>query len=173
MELVEDAFRDTSAQFEQFLNDLVSRNVVIAIDDFGTGYSSLARLISLPIHGVKIDRAFVQKIDGREEAPRTLLRTLFTLFTDLGLTITAEGVEQPLQRDWLLNNGVSKAQGYLFSKPLALPDAISLLQQLHYRPGAIPVNPGRVRATRLRRGMRSWFGSLVQQVRPRQHERRS
>lgn len=155
VELVEDIFQDTSSEFTCFLRDLVERNVAVAIDDFGTGYSSLARLISLPIKTVKVDRAFVCKLADSDDLPRTLLRTMFTMIRDLNLDITAEGVETEQQRAWLVNNGVSAGQGYLFSPPMAIGDTISLLQQLDYRPRALPVDPGRIRA-----GGRRRLGSL-------------
>ena len=156
VELLEDAFQDTSDTFDQFLQQLVERQVSIAIDDFGTGYSSLARLLSLPIQSVKVDRAFVRRLDESEESPRTLLRTMLTMLTDLGLSVTAEGVETSAQRDWLLGQGVTKAQGYLFHKPLPIDQAIELLQSLDYRPSAIPVDPRRLQAIRRRRRRPLW-----------------
>ena len=156
LELVEDVFRDSSSDFSLFLDALASREVRIAIDDFGTGYSSLARLISLPIQAVKVDRAFVAKLDGGEGSPQTLLRTMFTMLADLGLEITAEGVETQEQREWLLANGAHKAQGYLFAQPMSLSDAIAYLQNLNYRPRAIPGEPARIQALRRRR-LRSVF----------------
>jgi EAL domain-containing protein (putative c-di-GMP-specific phosphodiesterase class I) len=158
VELVEDCFRDTSEAFDRFLNDLVARDVRIAIDDFGTGYSSLARLISLPIQGVKVDRVFVSRIEDSEESPRTLLRTMLSMLADLGLAVTAEGVEQPSQRDWLLQNGVTRAQGYLYSRPLPISAAIESLQRLDYRPRAIPVDQARRKS--IRRGRRRSFFRL-------------
>lgn len=140
IELLEDAFRDTSTAIDRFLADLAERGVAIAIDDFGTGYSSLARLISLPIQVVKIDRAFVSRLEEPGESPRTLLRTMISMLKDLGLTVTAEGVESDQQRSWLLDEGVQKAQGYLFHQPLPINLAIGLLEQLEYRPDALPVD---------------------------------
>jgi len=151
VELLEDAFQDTSEAFDRFLSDLVERSVEIAIDDFGTGYSSLARLLSLPIQVVKVDRAFVSQLDGSDVSPRTLLRTMLTMLRDLGLSITAEGVETASQRDWLLAEGVTRAQGFLFHKPLPIDEAIGLLHHLDHRPGAIPIDPRRRQATRRRR----------------------
>ncbi len=156
VELLEDIFQDTSDQFSLFLDALVARSVRIAIDDFGTGYSSLARLISLPIQGVKVDRAFVSKLSDDSESPRTLLRTMLTMLSDLSLEITAEGVENELQRQWLLRNGAGRAQGYLFDRPMAISEAISLLQKLDYRPRAIPVERRRIQAAR-KRQLRSYL----------------
>lgn len=172
MELVEDAFQDTSAAFDQFLNDLVSRGVAIAIDDFGTGYSSLARLISLPIQGVKVDRTFVDRIAGSDDSPRLVLRTMLTMLTDLGMAVTAEGIEQPAQRDWLIDHGVIKGQGYLFDKPLSLTEAVARLRRIAYRPRAIPVEPARIWATRRRRLLRNLLIKPLAGVLGRQDRRR-
>jgi diguanylate cyclase (GGDEF)-like protein len=155
VELVEDAFQDTSAYFEEFLNALVSRGVCIAIDDFGTGYSSLARLISLPIQGVKVDRTFVMQIVGNDDAPRMMLRTMLTMLTDLGLSVTAEGIEEQAQLDWLIDHGVARGQGYLFARPLSLTEAVTRLKGMHYRPSAIPVEPARIWTARRRRLVRN------------------
>lgn len=151
VELVEDIFQDTSDEFSEFLDALVARDVRIAIDDFGAGYSSLARLISLPIQAVKVDRAFVSKIGDGLDSPRTLLRTMLTMLKDLGLEITAEGVENEQQRQWLLRNGAGTAQGFLFAAPVAISEAIGLLQRLDYRPRAIPVERRRIQAVQRRR----------------------
>jgi diguanylate cyclase len=148
VELLEDAFQDTSEAFDRFLADLVERSVEIAIDDFGTGYSSLARLLSLPIQVVKVDRAFVSQLDGSDDSPRTLLRTMLSMLRDLGLRITAEGVETASQRDWLLAEGVTRVQGFLFHQPLPIDEAIALLHRLDHRPGAIPIDTRRLEARR-------------------------
>jgi len=170
VELVEDSFQDVSPAFDQFLDDLASRGVSIVIDDFGTGYSSLSRLISLPIKGVKVDRAFVSRIGDQDESPRTLLRTMLTMLTDLGLVVTAEGVEEAHQRDWLLRHGVTRAQGYLYSSPIPVSRAIEELQRLDYRPGAIPVDPERLKLLRRRR--RRGFFLLPFFGAPKQERRR-
>jgi len=170
VELVEDSFQDVSPAFDQFLDDLASRGVSIVIDDFGTGYSSLSRLISLPIKGVKVDRAFVSRIGDQDESPRTLLRTMLTMLMDLGLVVTAEGVEEAHQRDWLLRHGVTRAQGYLYSRPIPVSRAIEELQRLDYRPGAIPVDPERLKVLRRRR--RRGFFRLPFFGAPKQERRR-
>lgn len=156
VELLEDIFQDTSSEFAAFLDALVQRGVRIVIDDFGTGYSSLARLISLPIQGVKIDRVFVSRLGSSQDSPRTLLRTMLTMLRDLGLEVTAEGVETAEQQHWLLEHGAGKAQGFLFQRPMPISEAIALLQRLDYRPRALPVDRHRIRAVRRRR-LRSYL----------------
>lgn len=156
VELVEDVFQDTSSEFDRFLQQMVERSVTIAIDDFGTGYSSLARLISLPIRSVKVDRDFVMRLDGSHESPRTLLRTMLSMLKDLGLSVTAEGVESTSQCQWLLEQGVQQAQGYLFYKPLPIDEAIELLESLDYKPRAMAVDQHQLEAIRRRRRRSSW-----------------
>lgn len=130
VELLEEVFQETNSDLLAFLAALVDRGVRIAIDDFGTGYSSLSRLTSLPIQAVKLDQAFVKKIDAGADSLLTLLRTMLTMLADLGLEITAEGVESPLEREWLLRQGARKGQGTLFAVPVPISEAIAALQPL-------------------------------------------
>ncbi len=166
VELLEDAFQDASEAFEYFLREVVERGIAIAIDDFGTGYSSLARLISLPLQGVKVDRAFVMRLEEQDDSPRTLLSTMLTMLADLGLSITAEGVETAAQQQWLASHGVLRAQGYLFHRPLEISAAIQLLQELNYRPGALPVDPKRLSALRRKKKPFSWSLPFKDRRRP-------
>jgi diguanylate cyclase (GGDEF)-like protein/PAS domain S-box-containing protein len=92
----------------------------VSIDDFGTGYSSLAHLLELPVDGVKIDRRFVAGLDV-DPAATNLTTAILGLSESLRLTCVAEGVEQPYQRDRLVELGCVSFQGWLFSR--AIPDA--------------------------------------------------
>jgi diguanylate cyclase (GGDEF)-like protein/PAS domain S-box-containing protein len=91
--------------------------VRIAIDDFGTGYSSLAYLRELPIHKLKIDRAFLRGIEN-DAASEAIARTIASLARTLGLSVAAEGVETAGQLEKLLALGCSEWQGHYFSQPL-------------------------------------------------------
>jgi len=136
VEILEEALQDTTADFEGFLSRLVVLNVAITIDDFGTGYSSLARLDQLPIHGFKVDRSFVERIDDGLSPSNQLLRTMNSLAIDLGLATTAEGVGTQLQQDWLQNHGFLSGQGFHFSHPMALPQALDYLRSQGSAPPA-------------------------------------
>jgi len=129
VEIIEEALQDTSPAFDAFLADLADLAVSIAIDDFGIGYSSLGRLHSLPIQAIKIDRSFVQQIDDPLSPSNRLLRTLHDLGRDLGLAITAEGVETPAQCEWLRQLGVDNAQGFHFARPMGFEDTLRYLQE--------------------------------------------
>ncbi len=86
------------------------------MDDFGTGYSSLRRLKELPLDIVKIDRSFVSMVTtGLEHLP--FFDTMIKAAHELGLTVTAEGIETPAQAKYLMDRGCDSLQGYLFAKP--------------------------------------------------------
>jgi EAL domain-containing protein (putative c-di-GMP-specific phosphodiesterase class I) len=108
----------TSAQQLHALKEL---GVRIAIDDFGTGYSSLAYLQQFPVDALKIDRSFIQGIEDSPESA-ALIRTLVQLGKALGIETVAEGIEQQSQLELLQREGCDSGQGYLFARPLALPD---------------------------------------------------
>jgi diguanylate cyclase (GGDEF)-like protein len=102
------------------LQALKSWGVKLAIDDFGTGQSSLAYLQHLPVDELKIDRSFVQNVhaDPRREA---LLKSIVGVGQGLGLTVTAEGVEDDAELAVITRCGCDLMQGYLLAKPMDLP----------------------------------------------------
>lgn len=97
----------------------------VALDDFGTGYSSLSCLHELPISGIKLDRSFV----GSERRHPAILRAIVHLADELGLTVTAEGVETAAQHEELRDLGCGYAQGYHFAKPLDAVNAGELIRR--------------------------------------------
>jgi|GEM_PF-476153 len=97
------------------VEELSRAGVPIALDDFGTGYSSLTHLRDFPIDCIKIDRSFVAGI-GREAESPAIIRALIELAHNLGLTVTAEGVETDVQLEFLRAIGCDAAQGFRFSQ---------------------------------------------------------
>ena len=111
--------------------------IAIAIDDFGTGYSSLSYLHWLPITSPKIDQSFIREIgavptDGHEDAP--IIRTIIALAHNLGLSVTAEGVETEAQRTLLVGLGCGGLQGYLLHRALVVADAEAVLARRQPEP---------------------------------------
>ena len=101
------------------MHALRERGVRFAIDDFGTGYSSLTYLKRLPLDRLKIDRSFINDLEGAEDSGRLLVQTILVIARNLGLECVAEGIENPAQLDWLRQQGCSLGQGYHFARPLA------------------------------------------------------
>jgi PAS domain S-box-containing protein len=99
------------------LAQLKALGVGLDIDDFGTGYSSLSRLQRLPVDTLKIDRAFVSRVDSDQDTYE-IVRIIVMLAHNLGLTVVAEGVETQAQLDLIRKVGCERAQGYLFSRPV-------------------------------------------------------
>jgi EAL domain-containing protein (putative c-di-GMP-specific phosphodiesterase class I) len=115
LEITESALvRDLDAA-QQVLGALRDAGVRIALDDFGTGYSSLYHLRNFKIDKIKIDRSFVLNM-GSERESAEIVNALVGLGHGLGLTITAEGIEEGAQEAKLLTQGCEQGQGYLFGR---------------------------------------------------------
>ncbi|MBE9157585.1 EAL domain-containing protein [Nodosilinea sp. LEGE 06152] len=109
----------------------------VSLDDFGTGYSSLNYLERCEIDCLKIDRSFIQKLCTSDRA-KILVSAIIDIARQLGLPTVAEGIETPAQMVALQAMGCEIGQGFLFSHPLPLTEALGLVGQ----PLAIaPVNP--------------------------------
>ena len=104
---------DAARQTLQRLSDL---GFHLSLDDFGTGYSSLARLQQLPLHELKIDRAFVQTLQPGNVNP--LAGFIVDIGKRLGMTTVAEGVENAEQHAMLAALGCDLMQGYFVGKPM-------------------------------------------------------
>jgi diguanylate cyclase (GGDEF)-like protein len=98
------------------LNELKSLGIRLAVDDFGTGYSSLSYLKGFPIDTLKIDRTFVCGL-ARDDQDTAIVRAVVALASALNLGVIAEGVEDAVQRDALIQLGCQQGQGYFFSRP--------------------------------------------------------
>jgi diguanylate cyclase (GGDEF)-like protein len=121
LEITEGAMMEDPDVAIETLLALKRVGVRLAVDDFGTGYSSLSYLQRFPIDIIKIDRSFVEQLDGN---PRdSLLPAIVGLSQSLGLTPVAEGVETASQIAGLLDLECDLAQGFHLARPM---DARSL-----------------------------------------------
>jgi len=135
LEITETVLMDESKTVLKTLRQLRELGVRIALDDFGTGYSSLGYLRRFPVDKIKIDRSFIHDIDNRDTA--AIVRTIIGLGAELGITVTAEGVETEAQLDMLRKAGCGEAQGYLIGVPSKAADIQRLLKSraLHSQAG--------------------------------------
>jgi diguanylate cyclase (GGDEF)-like protein len=109
---------------------LAAQGIGIALDDFGTGYSSLSYLQALPFTKLKIDRSFVIDIANNPRS-MTLLTNVAQLGKDIGLTVTAEGIETEEQLALIAaHTKVDQIQGYLFGVPLPRRDVFELIVRM-------------------------------------------
>ncbi|MGI9234558.1 MAG: GGDEF/EAL domain-containing response regulator [Woeseiaceae bacterium] len=99
------------------LEYLKSTGITLAMDDFGTGYSSLSYLRRFPIDALKIDRSFVVDIEQSDHGA-AICAAILAMAHQLGLTVTAEGVENSNQVDFLRAHGCDEIQGFLISKAI-------------------------------------------------------
>jgi len=92
--------------------------VAIALDDFGTGYSSIASLEQLPLTRIKLDRSLIARMDCSARSA-SIARATIGLCSELGLEVTAEGVERLEQFQALLAYPAMSLQGYLIAAPMS------------------------------------------------------
>ena len=115
------------------LHQLRKLGVGIALDDFGTGYSSLSYLQRFPFDKIKIDRSFIKDV-ADANGSRSIVQAVVSIAAARNMTTTAEGVETPVQMEWLRALGCTEMQGYLFSPAISAAKMTELL--LSYRHGA-------------------------------------
>ncbi len=131
LEVLETALlgRDT-AQVARTVERLAGRGIVCVLDDFGTGYASLAHLREFRVERFKIDRSFVAAI-VTDPFDRALTRSMIDLGRNLGIRVTAEGVETAEQLALLDEFGCDCAQGYLVGRPTAAAGLSDVVGRWH------------------------------------------
>lgn len=110
------------------LSGLHQTGVRISMDDFGTGYSSLAYLTKLPIDEVKLDRSLLTELSSDLQS-QGMVRNIIRMAHELGLVVTAEGIETLEQQQLLQMMDCDLIQGYFYSKPLNMQHFVEMLKQ--------------------------------------------
>ena len=107
------------------LKDIFTRlrkhGIKVALDDFGTGFSSIGVLRELPVTTVKIDRSFVMNIE-KNNSDQNTVRFISELADSFSSSVTAEGIETPEMREFLLRFKIKSLQGFYYSKPLPMDE---------------------------------------------------
>ena len=117
LEVTESVFRSGSGHAQEQLDAIKALGVGLAVDDFGTGYSSLEAFAASSFDALKVDQSFVRDLTINPRH-RAIVRTIIGFAKDLGLLLTAEGIETDEQRQLLLELGCEFGQGNLFATPL-------------------------------------------------------
>ncbi len=117
LELTESTLMSDTEAAQTTVASLRELGVALAIDDFGTGYSSLSYIKRLRPDKLKIDRSFVKDLPADAD-DRALTEAIVSIAQALSITVVAEGVETPEQRDYLVGLGCSLQQGYLLGRPM-------------------------------------------------------
>ncbi|WP_265263848.1 two-component system response regulator [Spirulina subsalsa] len=127
LEITESTIMDNQRSAQSILQQLKSRHISLSIDDFGTGYSSLSYLHAFPVDILKVDRSFVQSLDGSREN-LGLIPAIFSITQAMGMSAIAEGIETAIQLAQLRHLNYEFGQGYFFSKPLPSEAVVELLK---------------------------------------------
>ena len=127
LEVTESAVMEDPELSSVVLSNLRQSGVQISIDDFGQGYSSFTYLKNFPASELKIDQSFVTSM-GSDPRSRQLVKAIIDLAHDLDMRVVAEGVEDQIVLDHLIELGCDMAQGYHLARPLAKDELLKLLR---------------------------------------------
>ena len=136
VELTETAIMSDPDHARLVLHDLAERGIRLSIDDFGTGYSSMAYLKLLPVHELKIDRAFIEHMDT-DAGDAALVRYSLELARNLKVTVVAEGVETQAVWQLLCELDCPSAQGYYLSRPMSADNLVEWMAHHQTRNEAV------------------------------------
>ncbi|MDX9884754.1 putative bifunctional diguanylate cyclase/phosphodiesterase [Thauera sp.] len=124
LEITESAVLDDPGKALANLERLRATGCQLSIDDYGTGYSSLSYVRQMPVQEMKIDRSFVMNLLTQPD-DEIIVRSTIELAHNMGLVVTAEGVETEAVLERLGTLGCDLAQGYFIGKPMAAVDLVA------------------------------------------------
>ncbi len=123
IEITEGVFIDNHEYIKALIRKLGFHGIKFYLDDFGTGYSNLANVIQLKFDCIKLDKSILY-YSTTNESYFGLLAGMIKIFSDLGLKVIIEGVENQLQQDVVEKNKAQYVQGFLFARPMTAADMI-------------------------------------------------
>ncbi|WP_157470719.1 putative bifunctional diguanylate cyclase/phosphodiesterase [Colwellia sp. PAMC 20917] len=126
LELTESASISHNKQSLELIQKLGDLGFTISIDDFGTGYSSMAQISHLPFQELKVDRLFVENVNG-DHKRKTIAEATVKMAKGLGLEVVAEGINSQEDEDTLRSFGCDIGQGYYYAKPMPIDDYLDWL----------------------------------------------
>jgi diguanylate cyclase len=128
LEITESGLMSDPAAARTLLTELSEMGMALSIDDYGTGYSSLAYLKDLPVAELKIDQAFVLNLATNNE-DAMIVRSTIDLGHNLGLKVTAEGIEDEISFRQLQEMGCDVGQGYYMARPMPFDELLQFLNE--------------------------------------------
>ena len=137
VEVTETQFMRHISGFAPKLQALRDQGITVSIDDFGTGYSCLSALQDLPIDCLKIDKCFLDCLEGSLadfEGNHGVLGSIVYMANAMELRTVAEGIETAKQLDIARLLGVDIGQGYFFAKPMEESAVLAACRQRGVNP---------------------------------------
>jgi EAL domain-containing protein (putative c-di-GMP-specific phosphodiesterase class I) len=128
LEITEDQMMKDPDKALKILHQLSKMGITLTIDDFGLGYSSFAYLQKLPIGKLKIDRTFIRNIP-QDQNNVAIVKSIIGLAKNLNLDLIAEGIRNREQKEFIIQNGCKKIQGYYYAKALSCKEMEQFLKQ--------------------------------------------
>lgn len=141
LEITETMMVEESWQVMDVLNRMRKLGLRLSIDDFGTGYAGMSYLQRLPVQEVKIDQMFVRQLAESEKA-REIVTSVIQLASRLKMSVIAEGVETAEILGIISSLGCRFAQGYFYSKAIALPEFIDWWKTTQSAEALLPADSG-------------------------------
>lgn len=114
-------------KLKELIARLVKRGFKLAIDDFGKGNSNIIRLMEYPFCCIKLDKELIWKL-GETAMVTDMVRTLIQFSKRHDICVTAEGIETEEQASLLMDMGCDYLQGYLYSKPIPIPEFMEFIK---------------------------------------------
>ena len=124
LEITESVLDIDFIQLQKTALELRNAGFILSIDDFGKGASSLARIKSLDIDVIKLDKEFINN-NFTTDKGLFILKSIISMGTGLNYSIIAEGIETQNQLDTLIELGCTHGQGYLFDRPLIIEEFLA------------------------------------------------
>ena len=136
LEVTESSVVEDPESAIKLLSEFKGHGMKISIDDYGTGYSSLAQLKQLPVHELKIDKSFIQRLE-HDVDDQIIVRSTIELAHNMGLHVVAEGIEDEFSLNWLTEHNCELAQGYFISRPKPAAELTTWLLEQQLPPAFI------------------------------------
>ena len=127
VEITESAYAENSTYISETIRKIRESGFVVLMDDFGSGYSSLNMLKNMTVDVIKLDAQFLDISEDNIQKGINIIESVVNMTKTLGIPIIVEGVEQPLQRDYLSDLGCQYMQGFFFYKPMSIADFKQLI----------------------------------------------